>query len=137
MDSTISTIDYMTNNVIQKDLQYSPSVGNYSSLTGYGVDSQFTDIDSNLKLLNFPLSNNPIKKYAPDKSVKPKSIFNEDGFFHSEYPNQVNNPLDLKEQGINRFQFLHIDPQKNAIEPFARLGTNTVLETLDAHTTHC
>ena len=61
----------------------------------------------------------------------------DDGFFNSEYVSQVNNPLDLKEQGINRFQFLHLDPQKNAIEPFPRLGNNTVLETLDNHKTFC
>lgn len=137
MDSTLSTIDYMTNNEIQKDLKYSQSVGNYSTMTGYGVGSKFTDIESNLKLLNFPLTNNPSKKYSPDKSEKTIDIFKEDGFFNSEYVSQVNNPLDLKEQGINRFQFLHLDPQKNAIEPFLRLGNNTVLETLDNHKTFC
>ena len=43
----------------------------------------------------------------------------------------------LKEYGINRWELLPIDPQKNAIEPFEREGKNTVLETLDAHTTNC
>tara|TARA_B100000900_G_scaffold398460_1_gene399826 strand:+ start:641 stop:1054 length:414 start_codon:yes stop_codon:yes gene_type:complete len=137
MDSTLSTIDYMTNNEIQGDLKYSSSVGNYSTLTGYGVGSKLTDVESNLKLLNFPLTNNPSKKYSSDKSEKALNIFKEDGFFNSEYVSQVNNPLDLKEQGINRFQFLHLDPQKNVIEPFPRLGNNTVLETLDNHKTFC
>lgn len=137
MDSALSTIDYMTNNEIQEDLKYSHSVGNYSTLTGYGVGSKLTDVESNLKLLNFPLTNNPSKKYSPDKSEKALNIFKDDGFFNSEYVSQVNNPLDLKEQGINRFQFLHLDPQKNAIEPFPRLGNNTVLETLDNHKTFC
>ena len=45
--------------------------------------------------------------------------------------------FDLKEFGINRWQWLPIDPQKNAVEPFRRLGENTVLETLDAHQTLC
>ena len=62
MDSTLSTIDYMTNNEIQEDLKYSQSVGNYSTLTGYGIGSKLTDVESNLKLLNFPLTNNPSKK---------------------------------------------------------------------------
>ena len=43
----------------------------------------------------------------------------------------------FKEFGINRWQWLPIDPQKNAVEPFRRLGENTVLETLDAHQTLC
>jgi hypothetical protein len=136
MDSTLSTIGYMTNDTVQSDLKYSQSVGNYSSLTGYGVGNKLTDLESNLKLLNFPLTNNPSKKYAPN-GEKPINIFKEDGFFNSEYVSQVNNPLDLKEQGINRFQFLYLDPQKNAIEPFPRLGHNTVLETLDNHKTLC
>ena len=136
MDSGLTTIDYMTNNDIQSDLKYSQSVGNYTTLTGYGVGSKLTDVESNLKLLNFPLTNNPSQKYAPDKSVKAVNIFNDDGFFHSEIVNQVDK-LDLKEQGINRFQFLHLDPQANVIEPFLRIGNNTVLETLDNHTTFC
>lgn len=137
MESSLTTIGYMTNSEIQSDLKYSQSVGNYSTLTGYGVGNKLTDIESNLKLLNFPLTNNPNDKYSPDKSEKPMNIFKDDGFFNSEYVSQVNNPLDLKEQGINRFQFLHLDPQKNAIEPFPRLGNNTVLETLDNHKTFC
>ena len=137
MDSTLSTVDYMTNNDIKAELKYSQSVGNYTSLTGYGVGNTLTDVESNLKLLNFPLTNNPQKKYAPDKGIKPVDLFKEDGFFNSESVNQINNPLDLKEQGINRFQFIHLDPQENVIEPFPRFGNNTVLETLDNHKTLC
>ena len=136
MNSELPTIDYMTQNEIQTDLKYSQGVGNYSSLTGYGVGSKFTDVESDLKLLNFPTTNNPSEKFDPTKGVKPVSLFKDDGFFNSESVSQIN-PLDLKEQGINRFQFLHLDPQANAIEPFPRLGNNTVLDTLDNHKTFC
>ena len=76
MNSSLNTIDFMTDNDIQTDLKYSQSVGNYSSLTGYGVGSKFTDVESDLKLLNFPLTNNPSNKYSPEKSVKDINILN-------------------------------------------------------------
>ena len=44
-----------------------------------------------------------------------------------------NNAFDLKEFGINRWEPLQINPQDNCIEPFRRLGVNTVLDTLDKH----
>ena len=51
---------------------------------------------------------------------------------------RLSNPaFDLKEFGINRWEWLPIDPQANAVEPFRRIGENTVLDTLDNHTTLC
>ena len=43
----------------------------------------------------------------------------------------------LKGVGINRWEPLFFDPQKNAIEPFRRIGNNTVLHTLDQHVNEC
>jgi len=39
--------------------------------------------------------------------------------------------------GINRWQHLFFDPQKNSIEPFRRIGENTVLPLLDTHAKEC
>ena len=49
----------------------------------------------------------------------------------------TNNAFELKGVGINRFDFLPFDPQKNSIEPFRRIGENTILEVLDKHETEC
>ena len=43
----------------------------------------------------------------------------------------TNNAFELKGVGINRWEPLFFDPQKNSIEPFQRNGQNTVLATLD------
>jgi|TARA_B110000285_G_scaffold2997_1_gene3126 hypothetical protein len=47
------------------------------------------------------------------------------------------NFFELKGQGINRWNPLFYDPQKNCIEPFSRIGDNTVLHSLDQHVKEC
>jgi len=47
------------------------------------------------------------------------------------------NFFELKGQGINRWSPLFYDPQKNAVEPFSRIGDNTVLYSLDKHVKEC
>ena len=39
--------------------------------------------------------------------------------------------------GINRWQYLFFNPQKNCIEPFQRIGQNSVLPVLDAQAKNC
>ena len=39
--------------------------------------------------------------------------------------------------GINRWESLFFDPQKNCIEPFPRIGMNTVLPVLDNQAKSC
>ena len=39
--------------------------------------------------------------------------------------------------GINRWQHLFFNPQKNCIEPFQRIGQNSVLPVLDAQAKNC
>ncbi len=39
--------------------------------------------------------------------------------------------------GINRWESLFFDPQKNCIEPFPRIGMNTVLPVLDTQASSC
>ena len=111
--------------------------GNNTSLQGYGVDSDYIDIESELNNLSRPLSKTPSKNYNPMDKFGGKSVFKGDGFFHSQSTSLINNPIDLKEFGINRFEWPQIDPQANAIEPFKRIGENSVQMTLDNHTTFC
>ncbi len=100
--------------------------------------SELTDIQSDLLNITRKESKNIYLQYSPYESKTFQSpIHGEDGFF-----DQVNSRLsdpafDLKEYGINRWQWLPIDPQKNAVEPFRRIGENTVLGVLDNHETHC
>ena len=47
------------------------------------------------------------------------------------------NLFELKGQGINRWEPLFFNPQKNSIEPFPRIGDNTVLFSLDKHISEC
>ena len=82
-----------------------------------------------------PLSNNPALKYSPyDENRSFEMIKFEDGGPPPEDSSRLtNNAFELKGVGINRFDFLPFDPQKNSVEPFRRLGENTVLEVLDKH----
>jgi len=52
-------------------------------------------------------------------------------------PNVGNQSYQLVEKGWNRWQYLFFDPQKNCIEPFQRIGQNSVLQELDSHTKSC
>lgn len=47
------------------------------------------------------------------------------------------NNLELLGKGWNRWQYLFFDPQKNCIEPFPRIGNNSVLQTLDSYQAMC
>ena len=47
------------------------------------------------------------------------------------------NTLTTLGTGINRWNYLFFDPQKNCVEPFARIGENTVLPIRDTHESEC
>ena len=67
------------------------------------------------------------------------NVFNnvKDGFFHQE-SSRLNEPaFELKGIGINRWEPLFFNPQKNCIEPFQRNGVNTILFSLDKHISEC
>ena len=51
--------------------------------------------------------------------------------------NYGKNSYELKGIGFNRWENLFFDPQKNSIEPFQRIGQNTVLFSLDKHLSEC
>ena len=102
------------------------------------LDKNFTDVESEIKNITRPLTNNPQKKYVPGaESEGQKMIHFQDGFFHQDSSRLTNNAFELKGVGINRWEPLFFDPQKNAVEPFRRIGDNTVLATLDQHVQEC
>ena len=108
------------------------------SMGGSVMDDNFMDVDSELKNITRPLTNNPQKKYIPGQEGKEqKMIHFDDGFFHQDSSRLRNNAFELKGVGINRWEPLFFDPQKNAIEPFRRIGDNTILATLDQHVQEC
>ena len=106
---------------------------------GSVMDTNFFDVDSDLKGITRELSNNPSLKYAPlDETNSYNMIqFSDGGPSAEESTRLSNNAFLLKGVGINRFDFLPFDPQKNSVEPFRRIGENTVLEVLDKHETDC
>ena len=108
--------------------------GSYISRESQGIQPELIDIQSDLHNLTRPLTNNISLQYNPESSINPKKIYSGEGFFPQENTRSVNPAFNLKEgQSINRWEYLPINPQANAIEPFHREGVNTVLDTLDTH----
>ena len=98
------------------------------------MDENFFDTDSELKNITRKLSNNPKEQYIPGAEGEEKRMLNfKDGGYHQISSRLTNNAFELKGIGINRWEPLFFDPQKNAIEPFRRIGDNTVLNTLETH----
>ena len=109
------------------------------NMGGSVFGENFIDVKSKLDRLDYPLSKNPELQYSPlDENLSNEMIHFEDGGPpEQENTYLTNNPFELKGVGINRFEILQIDTQKNAIEPFRRIGENTVLVTLDRHVQEC
>jgi len=102
------------------------------------MDENFFDTESELKNITRPLTNNPKGKYVPGKEGEQTRMLDfKDGGYHQISSRLTNNAFELKGVGINRWEPLFFDPQKNAIEPFRRIGDNTVLHTLDQHVNDC
>ena len=57
------------------------------------------------------------------------------GFDKNNYKNK--DIYTLLDSGINRWEPLFFNPQKNCIEPFDRNGVNTNLLSLDKHISEC
>ena len=102
------------------------------------INENFFDTDSELKNITRKLSNNPKEQYIPGREGEEKSMIHfKDNGYHQVSSRLTNNAFELKGIGINRWEPLFFDPQKNAIEPFRRIGDNTVLNTLDQHVNDC
>ena len=102
------------------------------------MDDNFFDTESEIKNITRKLSNNPREQYVPGaEGEEQKMLHFKDGGYHQISSRLTNNAFELKGVGINRWEPLFFDPQKNAVEPFRRLGDNTVLHTLDQHVQGC
>ena len=102
------------------------------------MDENFFDTESEIKNITRKLTNNPREQYIPGKEGEEKRMLNfKDGGYHQISSLLTNNAFELKGVGINRWEPLFFDPQKNAVEPFRRIGDNTVLHTLDQHVNEC
>ena len=102
------------------------------------MDENFFDTESEIKNITRKLSNNPKEQYIPGTEGLEKKMLNfKDGGYHQMSSRLTNNAFELKGIGINRWEPLFFDPQKNSIEPFRRIGDNTVLSTLDQHVNEC
>ena len=89
------------------------------------------DTESDLKNIINVNSNDPNKKYKPDPNKKVEYKDLPDGFFHEESTLLNNPPSELRGVAKNRFYQLHKDPQRNACEPFKRLGEDTYQTIID------
>jgi len=110
--------------------------GSNISREDQGIAANLIDVQSELNNLSRPLTKDVSKEYSPFTA----QTFNEPIYGKGKYFDQVNSrtsdpAFDLKEFGINRWEPLQINPQDNCIEPFNRIGDNTVLDTLDKHST--
>ena len=128
----------MDNSLKTNKPAYPWAPGSSTSRSDQAPPADLVDIQSDLQNLDRPLTKNIFEVYSPFTN----KTFQEPIYGKGDYFDQVNSRLsdpafDLKEFGINRWEWLPIDPQKNSVEPFRRLGENTVLETLDAHQTLC
>ena len=88
------------------------------------------DIDSELMNLNRIYSRDPNMKHKPDTKGKRYNHL-QDGFFESQNTLLTNPPIELRGLAKNRFDFTHLDPLDNSIEPFERLGLNTHISLVD------
>ena len=89
------------------------------------------DTESDLKNIVNVNSNDPTKKYIPDPDKKVEYQDLPDGFFHEESTLLTNPPSELRGLAKNRFYQLHKDPQKYAVEPFSRIGSDTYQDIMD------
>lgn len=103
-----------------------------------GVNTDYVDAHSELLNLSRPNTNNIFLQYSPFESKAfQEPLHGDDGYFNQENTRITNPAFDLREFGINRWEALPLNPQATALEPFLRIGKNTVLDVLDNHKTFC
>ena len=112
--------------------------GTNISLNKQGINTDYIDTHSELMNLTRANTQNIFLQYSPYESkVFETKLYGDDGYFNQENTRISNPAFDLKEFGINRWEALPLNPQATAIEPFLRMGQNTVLDVLDNHKTFC
>jgi len=78
--------------------------------------------------------------YKMNNNINDNQLFNDNkllngGFDKNNYKNK--DVYRLLDSGINRWEPLFFNPQKNCIEPFDRSGINTNLLSLDKYSLEC
>ena len=125
--------DYQINNVqvdTQPIYQASPSIV-MQKIGGATVNKgEFTDVQSEILNITRPNSNDPSKKWIPQKTNL-SYINMPEGVFTQSSTLLDNPPMLLRGNTKNRWIDLHLDPQENVIESFERNGQNTHLTLID------
>tara|TARA_Y100001958_G_C21233347_1_gene559345 strand:- start:12 stop:521 length:510 start_codon:yes stop_codon:yes gene_type:complete len=123
----IYTLDNNSNENDSKLFPLNPEI----QLQQIGTDINSSNIDINSELLNLdkPLNRdvtNNLKNSNVDTVTELNTIS-----FDTEHTHLTNPALNIKGMSKNRWLELHLNPQNNSIEPFRRIGQNSVLNTLD------
>jgi hypothetical protein len=112
--------------------------GNNISIHKQGINREYIDTHSDLLNLNRPNTNNIYLQYSPyDSKERQKPLYGDDGYFNTVNSRLSGPSFELKEFGINRWEALPLNPQATAIEPFLRIGENSILSALDNHKINC
>lgn len=99
----------------------------------------WVDVQSELLGITRSYSKCPTDKYLPGGKYDirvPNGVYTEGKecrFLETEDTKISNPPCTLRGMGINRFEFLHEDPQCRAMEPFPRMGTQMKWVARDNH----
>lgn len=123
----IYTLDNNSTENDSKSFPLNPEI----QLQQIGSDINSSNIDINSELLNLdkPLNRdvtNNLKNSNLDKVTELNTIP-----FNTEHTHLTNPAINIKGMSKNRWFQLHLNPQNNSIEPFTRMGENSVLNTLD------
>tara|TARA_B100001094_G_scaffold314907_1_gene354266 strand:- start:3480 stop:3989 length:510 start_codon:yes stop_codon:yes gene_type:complete len=123
----IYTLDNNSNENDSKLFPLNPEI----QLQQIGNDISSSNIDVNSKLLNLdkPLNKdvtNNLKNSNLDEVTELNTIP-----FNTEHTHLTNPAINIKGMSKNRWLELQLNPQNNSIEPFKRIGQNSVLNTLD------
>ena len=122
----IYTLDNNSNENDSKLFPLNPEI----QLQQIGNDISSSNIDVNSKLLNLdkPLNKdvtNNLKNSNLDEVTELNTIA-----FNTEHTHLTNPAINIKGMSKNRWLELQLNPQNNSIEPFKRIGQNSVLNTL-------
>jgi len=116
----MDSIKYDENNILPKDNSY------IFQKNSDRIPPNLVDINSNILNLNYKLN-----KDLNIHNVQPTKTILQEGFPTQESTKLNSFDKDLKGLGLNRWYKLYKNPLENTIEPFNRIGDNTVLQTLD------
>ena len=106
-----------------------PSIKYQNSGIYKNSDGSFMDVSSELLNITRPLTKDQSKKFVDDSIIDSAELNAKN--FSSKYTRLDEPAFELRGQTKNRWIELPIDPQKNAIEPFKRLGINTHTALID------